>query len=497
MTGRLFPARAWALPLALPLLLGGGLALGAEFSGRELPHRTTANGPVAVRQPARSPQERPFSQPSSILKSEPSTPPARFAGPVPAESLVQYALAKNPEIQAARHHARSVRARVPQVASLPDPQLTTVVFLESIQTAAGPQEVAMSLSQKLPWFGKLGLRSRVAYQETLAAYARVTALELKVTEQVKRAYSDVYFLQRAVEVTRALEPRLEDVIEIVKARYTTGQVGLESVLQAEVELSGLRTRLVGLEQAKVRSQARLASLLHLAPSTRIEAQPKLDRARVEHTARLLVDLAESCQPALDVYRRRLSRDRASVALACRDYWPDVSMSFNWYEIGASGLSPVATGEDAYSVGVGVNLPIYRRRVDAAVREAEHRRARTAAEYAAARDQLGAEVEGLYAQWVEHDRILTILESEIVPNAQRALELSVEAYRVFKLDFEQLVQNYRTLLEHQIEQHRREALREQALASLERAVGSAIVSWPGRSEKETVLTPLLVLPGGRR
>ncbi len=145
------------------------------------------------------------------------------------------------------------------------------------------------------------------------------------------------------------------------------------------------------------------------------------------------------------------------------------------------MSPVATGEDAYSLAVGVNLPIYRKRLDAAVREARFKTARSARQLEAARDEVHAEIEALYAQFVQHDRVLEVLESGMVPGARRALDLSMELYKVDKLEFEQLIERYyEPFLNFQMEKYKREALREQALASLERAVGCAIASWPAEA-----------------
>jgi len=278
-------------------------------------------------------------------------------------------------------------------------------------------------------------------------------------------------------VTRSLEPRLQDVVEISRTRFENAEAGLENVLKAQVELSRLQTRLIELEQAKVEAEARLAGVLHLPASARIDARAEVDRLKLGHTARLLVELAESHQPELDARRREISRDRRSVALACRDYWPDVTLSFNWYEIGSPGLSRVATGDDAYSLAVGVNVPLYRKRLDAAVREAQYKTARSARQYAATLDQVRAEVQALYAQFVRHDRVLEILESEIVPRAEQTLELSIEAYRVGKLEFQQLIDAYEDLLKDRVERYRREALRQQVVASLERAVGGAVTAWP--------------------
>ncbi|MHC4399575.1 MAG: TolC family protein [Planctomycetota bacterium] len=470
----------------LPIIGVLGCALvGCQQPGVGAELAQPALGAYAI-EPELSPSPVPFPQAATTRYTahfQPGQSDAwgAFNGPVPVETLVRHALTNNPQIRAARAQAWSLGARVPQAASMPDPQLTAVAFLDSIQTAAGPQEVMMSLSQKLPWFGKLDLRSRVAHHDALAAHAQTAATELKVAERVKRAYFDVYFLQRAVEVIRSLKPRLKHVIQISETRFENSEVGWENVLKARTELSKLNVRLIQLNQAQTQAQARLAAAAHLSQSTRIEAEAKLDGSKVAHTAELLVELAESYQPELAARRRQISRDRTSVALACRDYWPDVTVSLNWYEIGSRGLSPVATGDDAFSLGVGVSLPIHRKRLDAAVREARHKTARSRHEYAATLDQIREEIETLYAQFVEHDQVLKILDSEIVPSAEKTLDLSLEAYGLGDLEFQQLIDSYEELLGQQIERYRRESLRRQAIASLERAVGSAVTTPFGQTD----------------
>jgi outer membrane protein TolC len=175
----------------------------------------------------------------------------------------------------------------------------------------------------------------------------------------------------------------------------------------------------------------------------------------------------------------MARDRAAADLACREYWPDITASVNWYEMGTGGLSPVSNGRDAFSIGVGVNLPIYRQRLNAAVQEAEDKLCATARSYDAVSDRFQTEIEMLYAHYREHYRTLKILESEILPRAEETLKLALESYRAGRADFQQLMDVYRTLLRYRIDLHRHLALSAQALASLERAVGCVVTS-QGRS-----------------
>lgn len=466
--------------LILPVVAGtiGGSPAIAQLSAPLPPMLRSSSGESTwVEVSSQSPTPAVSRQPAYLSQPEYLDGSTPFAGPVPVEELVQYALANNPAIQATRYRAQSLGARVPQAASLPDPQLAATAFLEEIQTAAGPQEVALSLSQKFPWFGKRALRSQVAYHGSMAAYSQVAAEELKVVEQVKHAYYDLYLMQNAALETGRLQPRLEDVIRIARTKYETnvGGVGLGSVLQVQVELSKLKTTLIQLEQAKVEARARLAGALHLPPQTPFETQSEVDGTNVAHTADILMGLADSSQPEFDSLRREVSRDSSSIDLARREYWPDVTLGFNWYEMGSSGISPVANGRDAFSFGVGVNLPIYQKRLDAAVREAQCRTAASRSRYAARVDQIRSEIQALYAQFQQHHQVLTILESEILPLADRTLELTMESYRTGAQDFQQLIDSYRTLLDFRIDYHKRVALREKAIASLERAVGCAVTS----------------------
>ncbi len=482
---------AWVFPLAM------GAALGAapKLVVAESPSSGDAVAPLLERpQPAPDPGDTSASVPKFQSGAwMPPTVPELTSGPVPVEPVVAFALANNPEIQAACFNARALAARVPQVTTLPDPQLMSLIFLESIQTAAGPQELSLSLSQQFPWFGKLALRGDVASREAAAAFARVMLEELRVLEQVKRQYYSVYYFDRAGETIQALEAPLKDIIESARTRYETALGGgLESVLQAQVELSNLQARLIELRQQKDEAQARLAGLLHLPPYVKIEPLKTIRLEAIAEADNLLA-MVDECQPELDARRQEIARDRASIALARRQYYPDVMMTFNWYAISEPGLSPVANGEDAFALGVGANLPIYRKRLDAAVREAQFRASQSTHRYAAVVDQYHSEVLALYNQLVQHQEVLDVLQQEIIPRAEQTLELSVEGYRVGRVTFQQMIANYQALLNFQVQRYQRQMLREQTVASLQRAVGCAI-SPPGTLESAGENEPL---PAPRR
>jgi outer membrane protein TolC len=461
----------------LACVLAGGCAATSSIADRPRQVESTQARRLPVTEEDESivPAARPTRQ---VVYEDPLTPQSGntlFSGPMPVEQLIAYAVTNNPEIAAARSRSEALLARVPQARSLEDPILATTVFLEEIQTAAGPQQLMLSLSQKFPWFGKRDARGEIACHNAQVAYAELANIELGVVEQVRLAYCDLYFIDQAIRLYRELHPSIEDVITITQARYETNsrQVGLESVLQAEVTLHKLQITLAELEQARLKALARLEKSLHVPDGLTLEVQPTLVPSDFPQHVDALVALLEQCQPQLEARRQAILRDNWSVALAEKNYFPDTNVGLNWYAIGGEGLSPVTNGRDACALMIGVNLPVYKAKRDAALREACFQSAQSAELYDASWDALRADVRRLHAEAVEHDRVLQILDESILRKSQQTFELSIEAYRVDRIGFQQLIDNYESLLRFRLDHHLRRVRREQAIAQLERAVGCAV------------------------
>jgi len=387
-------------------------------------------------------------------------------------SLLYQAATSNPEVSAARSKARALLQRAPQVASLDDPVFSTTVFVERVETAAGPQEAVFSLSQKLPWSGKLNARGEAAGHQAQAAFAELAGVELRIREETKLAYYELFYVQQAEKAYRELQVPLKDLIEIIVARYegNDAAVGRESILQAETRLDALEVALAQLTERKSKAIARLSKAVH-RPATELEGIVALAcNTATPAAAAELIARIDNQHPDLSARRSEVNRDRWLRTLACEDYYPDLNLGVSMVSIADGGLSPVSTGEDAFALTLGFNLPVRNARRAAAVREATARITESARRY----DNQLADLRTRVYQWREeitaHDKVLKILNDRVIRNADETFELSVAGYQVDRVTFQQLIENYETLLRYRIERITRTAQREQAMARLERAMG---------------------------
>ena len=433
-------------------------------------------GTHAIRDPeyARVAEAMPLGQPSpaSVAAATPVALPG-LAGPQPVERLVQYALLQNPDIQAARKRTEAAAHMVPVEASLPDPMLGTTAYPAPVQTAAGQQEFALNVSQKFPLRKKLDVRAGIAESKANVARAQLAATELATVEQVKLAYYELYFLQQAIAISESEEQELETIRDTANARYKATLTNQQDVLRADLELSNIANELIRLRQQLASSQAKLARALHVSPQTRIAALPQLAAAAAPQDLDWLEQRAVAARPELHAKLAALQRDRQTAQLARLDYVPDLTLGATWIDTANAGISPVTNGRDAVLVTAGVNLPIYRKRVDSAVRSAEANAVATARDYDSLRDATLEQVADLFAKARSEQDLLTLFREDILPKSRQTLDVSNRAYAVGEVDFLQLIDNFRLLLRYEVAYRRLEASFRQTTASLERIAGGPL------------------------
>jgi len=271
-------------------------------------------------------------------------------------------------------------------------------------------------------------------------------------------------------VTEAQRNLLVQIRDAANARYRAALTSQQDVLRAELELSQIEDSLIRLRQQLVSAQAKLARLLHVAPQTKVRALDCLSREDVPLDLEWLERQAVAARPELHAQLAALQRDRQGAQLARLDYVPDLTLGMSWIDVADAGISPVSNGRDAFLVTAGVNLPIYRKRLNSNVRSAEAKAVATAREYDALRDATLEQVLDLFAQAQSQQDLLKLFEEDILPKARQTLEVSNRAYGVGEVDFLTLLDNFGQLLRYEVNYRRLEASLRQTLAELERVVG---------------------------
>jgi outer membrane protein TolC len=390
-----------------------------------------------------------------------------------AEEYVTLALARNPAIRAAEAKVRRMSERAPQARSLDDPMLTVAPFGEMAETAAGQVGVMTSLSQRLPLPSKLDARGRIAELEAAQAQEELQQVRLQVAADTRRAYWTYSFASRAIQTTDESRSLLLQLRDVADAQFRAGQRNQQDVFRAAAELGNLDTELRVLAQRRDTAAAMLRQLID-APLSQSLAEPA-PAAEEDVVVQRDVLLARAAQinPALRRIAERMTQFEQQQRLANLNRWPDLTVGVSYNLVDDEGLSPIANGDDQWWVGLGINLPIWKEKYDAAEREAIFGRLEAASDLAAERNRVSFRVEDALLRLESQREVLRLLRGQVIPDARAAVEAAATTYRTGAGDFLTLVDNWRKLLGYQVMEHQVVANLEQALADLQQAVGADI------------------------
>lgn len=419
---------------------------------------------------------------------------AEIDGEHSLDYYVALALSRNPDILAAQRSINASSAVIPQVVSLDDPMLTDSLQPfnnHSVQTAAGRAPNMLMLSQKFPWAGKLEARGKIAEQDVQIALTRLAQAELKVAEDVRLSYYEVQFVLRAIAITEEVDDLLRDLSLIAEARYRTGIASQQDVLRAQVEMSKIADRLITLRRKQQQSQADLAKVLHASPQSNPLALSVVEIPSTPDDIESLYQLASQCRPELQERFYSIQKSQRARDLAELKYYPDLTAGLGWQTVtNSSSISPVSNGNDNIALTVGINLPIWRDKLDAGVREWEQRSLENSRRYESTRDDTFRMIRRLMVNIDAIQQQLELFQGSMIPKTEQALRISTADYRVNKVDFQQLLDNWNDLLMFNLQVARLEANLAQALASLERVVGCELTS---PVEPDVNQTPELPIP----
>ncbi|MBI1354663.1 MAG: hypothetical protein GC160_09975 [Acidobacteria bacterium] len=411
---------------------------------------------------------------------------AAAAGPAsPAlEELIEQALERNPSIQEAFARYRAAAQKAPQVTGLPDPQIGLTQYARSPETRVGPQSTMVSISQRFPWLSKLRTQGQAAEKEAAAKAAMFEAQRDEVARRVKVAYWDLAYVDRAARITSEDLEVLRHFETLAEARYSQG-VGLQqAAIKLQAEITRGMNRLQTLRRRRVDLEASLNALCDR------EARTPIPPAELPVPAPLSLDLerlyaaAQERRPEMAAALLRIETEEKRIDAARKQAYPDVTVGAGYTLVrqrqdeAGRAMPPPSNGKDIYSVTVGVNLPIFRRKYNAAVYEATENFLASKQGYRGLWNQVQADVRSIAFDLETMQSQLKLFEDALLPQAEQALRSGESSYANGGVGVLDLLDSQRTLLEIRLGLAQLRSDYWKSTAELERATGAPLAELEG-------------------
>jgi len=149
-------------------------------------------------------------------------------GQEPPDSLFHYleiAAGNNPSVQQKFTEYQAALQKVPQVGSLPDPELNVGVFLSPMELVAGNQLADIRLMQMFPWFGVLKNAKDEMSLMAKAKYESFRDAKLQVFYDLQQTWYELYKVRQAGRISEKNLAILHTLERLSLVRFKAGSSG--------------------------------------------------------------------------------------------------------------------------------------------------------------------------------------------------------------------------------------------------------------------------------
>jgi outer membrane protein TolC len=372
---------------------------------------------------------------------------------------IEDALARNPDVLAARQETKAAAARRLQAEARPDPvaSLTTESIPWTFQPKEGRQtEFSLGIEQRFEYPGRRAIRTEIGRLGEDAAALEIERVRLIVSARVKRAY---YRASLAGETLAALEPTvatLDRLIENIQVRFQSGGATYGDVLRARIEKARLQNRIIEARRERGAAEADLLYQMGRPAGEAVRLSTGLASPPLVKTAADVLSSARAVRPSIKLATILSDRAAAAVKLAGLNGKPDLT----------AGLFVPSKNFGSWGFALGVGLPLSEKRREGERGEAEAALASSRAAAEARDKRLAALILRAYGDAKAAGDQVKIFEEKLLGEIQDEFKIAVEYYQFGKMEAYALLDLERSATEARLEYLRALYSYAVALADLE-------------------------------
>jgi outer membrane protein TolC len=366
--------------------------------------------------------------------------------------FLSYALLNAPRVEAAFFDWAASVENITVERSLPDPRLTFQMYIAGVVTSVMP-----GLMQEFPGPGKLALRAKVASAMSQVRYFDFENAVLQTAFALKRAYYRLWFLNEKIKINRQMLNLLADLEQSARGQNAVGKATLQDVYRAQIEEDRLSNDIANLEDSRHPLRAEFKAALGLTREQPDPPEPaQFETTTVEIPPEQLLAVAFARNPQLKEMEAQVRQAQASLDLAYKAKVPDFSLGMSADALASPTL---------YWPQASMSLPLWRDKIAAQIAGAQAGQRAAQARLTSAQIMLTADFAVKSYDYREITRNLSLLQDKLIPKARKSLEIARAGYLAGQIDFFNLIDAERTLLNFQLEEVEARTRREIVLADL--------------------------------
>jgi outer membrane protein TolC len=428
-----------------------------------------------------------------------------------SDSLMHYlelATKNNPTVLQRYNEYQAALQKVPQVGSLPDPQLEMGVFLSPMELMAGYQVADIKLMQMFPWFGVIKNAKDEMSLMAKGKYELFRDAKLQVYYDVQRAWFDLYKVRQNIRISEKNVELLKTIERLTLVKFRSGSSGgsssasggnmsggaaqsttsgssgmntmgggsgastasrpatssgsasmssisgasgLSEVYQIQIETASLEDNIASLENEEQVAVARFNSLLNRPQKTPVAAVELLPVEPMDIAYLSVNDSMFTRNPMLGMLAYEQQSLTSRTRMQRQMGLPMVGVGVNYSVISKSEMSTSPmNGQDMIMPMLTVTLPIYRKKYKAMQAETNFLKTASEQNYQATVNALQSEYYQALQQYNDAARRMKLYDNQS-QLAKKSLDISIKTFSSSASGLSDILRIRQQLLDYELKQ----------------------------------------------
>ncbi len=408
-----------------------------------------------------------------VLSIIPNSAFAASAEVLTLEPLLKEAEENNPAVRSRLEQWIASKTDAKIAGAFPDPALKVAIMAEELETRAGPMKGKAGFSQKIPFWGKRGLRSEAASGRSGAAEAAYRAKVLEVRANLTAAFYDLVFLKEAEKILAEQVELLRHFSRVAEKKYSVGKGPQAMVFRSEAELSRMKNEVFIVTQRARRVKSGIRAMLGREPGSEIADPGQGLVPKKKWSFQDLAAKAKAHRPELRALRAMKDASEAEKKLALKRFFPDFSIGYEYTAIGAGTTNSTFDGKDAHGLMAGLSLPLWMGVNRAGLERSQAKRRAAAYDIESMEKDTLAQVDSLVIQSETFLKLTKVDEETVLPQVRSAVKATLSSYEANTASFVELLDAERALLKSELGHAMHKSMYWKIDARLERVIGGPL------------------------
>jgi len=420
---------------------------------------------------------------------------------------LEFATKNNPTVLQRYNEYQAALQKVPQVGSLPDPQLEMGVFLSPMELISGNQVAEIKLMQMFPWFGVIKNAKDEMSLMAKAKYETFRDAKLQVYYDVQRNLYDLYKVKQNIRISEKNVDILKTIERLTLVKFkigssagssssssdavsngnsssvssgssgmnimgnnptttsvsasgsmpsspmgsSSGSSGLADVYRIQIEIGDLENNIALLKSQQNTIQARFNSFMNRPMTTPVSIPEILSSETLDILYLSVSDSMFTRNPMLTMLQYEQQSLEARRKMVKQMGYPMVGVGLNYSVISKSEMSTSPmNGQDMIMPMLTVTLPIYRKKYKAMQTETNYLKTATQQNYQATANSLQTDYYEALQNYSDAQRRMKLYDNQS-KLAQKSLDILIKTFSSSASNLTDILRIRQQLLDYELKQ----------------------------------------------